>query len=397
MYRNTFVEINIDNLQENVKNIKNYFNNYKYYFGVVKGNAYGHDIHIINYLIESGINYLAVSSLEEAIKLRKVNNEIPVLCLEPIDLDYIDICIKNNITITIHDYDYYKGLMNKKLEGKLKVHIKIDSGMNRIGIKDRDHITEIYNNLINSKNIILEGIYTHLATTGISDIYWDKQVKKFKYLTENIDLNKIPIVHMARSIAFLDHPKIDICNGIRIGIAMYGYDPNPIQRNDLKSKLRAIKAKMRIKKYKISPTINKAPIELKPAFSLCSEIIQVKDVKKGEFVGYGAGYIATEDIVVGTIPIGYDDGIFRKSRGRYVVINNKRYTLIGDIGMGMISVKIDKTVKLHDRVTLIGEGISLKEVSTHNGTTIYESMCNIKNTVPRVFKKENKIIKIQEY
>lgn len=344
-----------------------------------------------------GINYLAVSSLEEAIKLRKVNNEIPVLCLEPIDLDYIDICIKNNITITIHDYDYYKGLMNKKLEGKLKVHIKIDSGMNRIGIKDRDHITEIYNNLINSKNIILEGIYTHLATTGISDIYWDKQVKKFKYLTENIDLNKIPIVHMARSIAFLDHPKIDICNGIRIGIAMYGYDPNPIQRNDLKSKLRAIKAKMRIKKYKISPTINKAPIELKPAFSLCSEIIQVKDVKKGEFVGYGAGYIATEDIVVGTIPIGYDDGIFRKSRGRYVVINNKRYTLIGDIGMGMISVKIDKTVKLHDRVTLIGEGISLKEVSTHNGTTIYESMCNIKNTVPRVFKKENKIIKIQEY
>ena len=232
MYRNTFVEINIDNLQENVKNIKNYFNNYKYYFGVVKGNAYGHDIHIINYLIESGINYLAVSSLEEAIKLRKVNNEIPVLCLEPIDLDYIDICIKNNITITIHDYDYYKGLMNKKLEGKLKVHIKIDSGMNRIGIKDRDHITEIYNNLINSKNIILEGIYTHLATTGISDIYWDKQVKKFKYLTENIDLNKIPIVHMARSIAFLDHPKIDICNGIRIGIAMYGYDPNPIQRND---------------------------------------------------------------------------------------------------------------------------------------------------------------------
>ena len=397
MYRNTFVEININNLQDNVKNIKNYFNDYKYYFGVVKGNAYGHDIHIIDYLIESGINYLAVSSLEEALKLREVNKDIPVLCLEPIDLEYLDICIKNKITIVIHDYEYYKELINKSINDHLIVHIKLDTGMNRLGIKDKQQVTEIYNYLINNNNIFLEGIFTHLATTGISDKYWDEQVRKFKYLTQDIDLNKVPIIHMARSIAFLDHPKIDICNGIRIGIAMYGYDPNPIQRNDLKSKLRKIKAKMRIKKYNISTAIDKSPIELKPAFSLYSEIIQMKNVKKGEFVGYGAGYIAQEDMIIGTIPIGYDDGIFRKSKGRAVVINKKRYNLIGDIGMGMVSVKLDESVKLHDKVILIGEGISLKEVSAHNGTIIYESMCNIKNTVPRVFKKDNEIIKIQEY
>ena len=397
MYRNTYVEININNLQENVKNIKNYFNNYEYYFGVVKGNAYGHDIHIIDYLIKSGINYLAISSLEEALKVRKINKDIPILCLEPIDLEYLNICLENNITIVIHDYEYYKELIKKNIDKNLKVHLKIDSGMNRIGLKDKNQINEIYKELLNNDNIFLEGIFTHLATTGISDKYWDEQVSKFKYLIKDIDLNKIPIVHMARSIAFLDHPKIDICNGIRMGIAMYGYDPNPIERNDFKSKLKKIKAKIRIKKYNISPTVNKSPVELKPAFSLYSEIMQIKYVKKGEFVGYGAGYIAQEDIIIGTIPIGYDDGIFRKSKGRAVVINNKRYNLIGDIGMGMISVKIDDTVKLHDKVTLIGDGISLREVSAHNGTTIYESMCNIKNTVPRVFIKDNKTIKIQEY
>ena len=109
MYRKTYVEVNIDNLKNNVKNIVNYYNNYKYYFGVVKGNCYGHGTtYVINELIESGINYLAVSSLEEALEARKINKKIPILCLEPINLDFIDICIKNNITMTVHDYNYAK-------------------------------------------------------------------------------------------------------------------------------------------------------------------------------------------------------------------------------------------------------------------------------------------------
>ena len=107
MYRKTYVEINIDNLKNNVENIINYYNDYKYYFGVVKGNCYGHGVtYVINELIESGVNYLAVSSLEEALEIRKINKKIPILSLEPIALEYIDICIKNNITITVHDYNY---------------------------------------------------------------------------------------------------------------------------------------------------------------------------------------------------------------------------------------------------------------------------------------------------
>ena len=122
MYRKTYVEVNIDNLKNNVKNIVNYYNNYKYYFGVVKGNCYGHGItYVINELIESGVNYLAVSTLEEALEARKINKKIPILCLEPIRLEYIDICIKNSITITVHDYNYTKEISSGNFESLEKI------------------------------------------------------------------------------------------------------------------------------------------------------------------------------------------------------------------------------------------------------------------------------------
>ena len=398
MYRKTYVEVNIDNLKNNVKNIVNYYNNYDYYFGVVKGNCYGHGTtYVINELIESGINYLAVSSLEEAIEARQINKKIPILCLEPIRLEYIDICIKNNITITVHDYNYAKELINKKINKILKIHLKIDSGMNRLGFKEKKELNEIYAKLKNKENIKTEGIFTHFATLGINDKEWDNQLNKFKKITEDIDLKEIPIVHLAKSASFINHPKIDFANGIRIGISMYGYDSTPkYSKKGIKNKLRAIKRLLNKKKNNISKTIIDLPIELKPAFKMYSEIIQVKKIKKNEFVGYGAIYRTKKDETIGIIPVGYDDGISRKSRGRFVTINNKRYQLIGDVGMGMTAVKIDNTIKMYDKVTLIGDKISIKEVAKYNGTTIYETMCNIGKQIPRVYIKEDEIIAVEE-
>ena len=114
MYRKTYVEVDIDHLKSNVENIVNYYHDYQYYFGVVKGNCYGHGTtYVINELIESGINYLAVSNLEEALEARQINHKIPILCLEPIRLEYLEICIKNKITMTVHDNDYAKELLFK--------------------------------------------------------------------------------------------------------------------------------------------------------------------------------------------------------------------------------------------------------------------------------------------
>ena len=398
MFRKTYVEVNIDNLKNNVKNIVNYYNDYQYYFGVVKGNCYGHGTtNVINELIDSGINYLAVSSLEEALEAREINKKIPILCLEPIAIEYIDICIKNKITITVHDFYYAKKLIEKNINKKIKIHLKIDSGMNRLGFKDKNELNEIYEKLKENKNIEIEGIYTHFATLGINDKEWDNQLNKFKYLTEDINLSEIPIVHLAKSAAFIDHPKIDFCNGIRLGIAMYGYDPNPkYNTNGIKNKLRQIKRNILRKKNKVSETTTKIPFELKPAFKMYTELIQIKKVKKGEFVGYGAMYRANEDIKIGIMPVGYDDGIFRKSRGRYVTIKNRKYQLIGDVGMGMTAVKIDDSIEINDRVTLIGDLVPIKEVAKHNGTSIYEIMCNIGKNVPRVYTKDDEIVSVEE-
>ena len=303
MYRKTYVEVNIDNLKNNVKNIINYYNNYKYYFGVVKGNGYGHGItHVINELIDSGVNYLAVSSLEEALEARNINKKIPILCLEPIRLEYIDLCAKNNITITVHDYNYAKELINKKTDKTLKIHFKIDSGMNRLGFKEKSELNEIYKELKNKENIEIEGIFTHFATLGINDKEWDNQLENFKNITRDINLKEIPIVHLYKSAAFINHPKIDFANGIRMGISMYGYDSTPKYSNKgMKNKLRSIKRVLNRKRQNISQTSLVLPIELKPAFKMCSEIIQVKKIKQGEFVGYGAMYRAKEDETIGII------------------------------------------------------------------------------------------------
>ena len=178
---------------------------------------------------------------------------------------------------------------------------------------------------------------------------------------------------------------------------MYGQYSTPVYNTKgIKNKLRAIKRNFNKRKNNISKTTTEIPIELKPAFKMYSEIIQVKRIKKGEFVGYGAMYRSKEDEIIGIIATGYDDGIFRRSKGRYVTINNKRYQLIGDVGMGMTAVKIDDTIKMYDKVTIIGDKVSIKEIANHNGTSVYETMCNIGKQIPRVYIKDNEVFAIEE-
>ncbi len=397
MYRNTYIEINIDNLQNNVKEIVSKYPNYEYYFGVVKGNAYGHSDKIAKYLVESGINYLAVASLEEAISLRKDKVEIPILCLEPIDIKYIKECIENNITITVHDYEYFDQLKKEEIVKTLKVHIKVDTGLCRLGFRDATQIKEVVETLQNKSNILLEGIFTHFATDGIYDTSWDNQLAKFEELTSQIDLAQIPIVHLGRSQTLLNHEKIPFANGIRLGIILYGYNttPKPLPKGFL-NYLRKLKRRYHNKKHHISKTITTVDINLKPAFSLYSEVMQVKKIKKGSFVGYGRIYEAPEDMYIAIIPIGYADGFSRKNRGRQIIINGKRYNLIGEVNMGMVIAKVDDSVHTKDRVTLIGENLDMAEVARYIGTSVYESGCMFNEWVPRVLKKDGQIVEIIE-
>ena len=397
MYRKTFIEINLDNIIKNVKTIIKKYPDYKYYIGMVKSNAYGHGMYVINEMINNGINYLAVSNLEEALDIRRFNKDIPVLCVEPIELDSIDVAIKNNVTITIHDIDYFKKI-NDQIKKKIKVHIKIDTGMNRLGIKDKDEFNEIVKLIKENDNIYLEGLFTHFATPGVNDKFYDNQISQFKYITGDIDLSKIDIIHLSSSFIMLAHPKIEIANGVRCGTILFGYDIAPKKLNNSpKNILRKIRNSYLIKKYNISKTYENVDIDLKPAFKVKTNVIQIKKIKKHEKVGYGILYEAQKDEIIATLPIGYDDGIGINHENRYVLINNKKYKAVGEISMCMMSVLVDESVKVGDSVTIMGDSITLGMMSRLNNTSIHNTLVNIGKVLPRIYKKDGKIVYSEEF
>lgn len=384
MYRKTYLEVDCQKLKNNIINIIENYPNYEYYFGVVKANAYGHGSYIINSLIAGGINYLAVSSLEEAMKLREYNTKIPILILEPIHIEHIETCIQNNITITVSNIEYFYKLLNTKLSQQVKVHIKLDTGMSRLGINNKNDFNIVISNLAKNSNLFLEGIYTHFATSGINDKHWDNQLDKFKEITKDIDLSRIPIVHLGRSLTLVNHEKIPFCNGTRLGIAMYGMSQSMPISHGLKSFLRDFRNNRNRKKLNISATTTTNNLNLSPAITLYSEIIDIKKIKKDDIVGYGALFTAPNDMTIATISIGYADGIPKNIK--HVVINNKKYNIVGEMCMDMICAQVDDNVKLYDKVTLLGgEHLPVKTVAKECGISSYSLFTNIGNRVPRVY------------
>lgn len=352
MYRNTYVEIILENIETNVKKIINKYNDYKYYFGVVKADCYGHnDIKSVEAIIRGGCNYLAVATLEEALYIRKYNKDIPILCLGIINPKYINKCIKNNITITISNLSYLYELIKYSLKD-LKVHIKINTGMNRLGVNNKDDFNQMYN-LIKENDIYLEGIYTHIHSAYDNKITLN-QFKRFENITSDINLSEVPIIHLCASDATLNYDKISYANGCRLGIVMYGLAENK-------------------------------DLNLKSTFSLYSTIIQINEVEN-ETVGYNGNYKVTDKEYIAVVPIGYADGIIRKNTGRFVYINDKEYQIVGNICMDMLFVKVDESIKIGDKVTIIKDINHIESIASHLDTISYEVICSIGKRVPRIYK-----------
>lgn len=352
MYRNTYVEINLKNIESNVNKLITMYQGYKYYFGVVKADCYGHNnIETVQAIIKGGCNYLAVATLEEALTIREQLKEIPIICLGIISPKNISVSIENNITITINSLNYLQELL-KVDTANLKAHIKINTGMNRLGVNNKDEFNEMYN-LIKKSNIYLEGIYTHIHSANNKEITLN-QFQKFVSVTSDINLSAVPIIHLCASDATMNYPKLPYANGCRLGIAMYGLAEN----NEL---------------------------ELKSTLSLYSTIIQINEVEN-ETVGYSGNYKATKHEYIAVVPIGYCDGIIRKNTGRYVFINNKEYQIVGNICMDMLFVKVDESIKVGDTVTIIKDIDHIKKIAKHLDTIPYEVLCSIGKRVPRIYK-----------
>ena len=378
MYRKTYVKINEQTLTENISEIVSKYPEYNYYFGVVKGNAYGHGMHVVNALIEGGVNYLAVATLEEALAVREFNSDIPILCLEPISLDFLDTVIQYNVSLTVDSLDYFLRLNETALQKKVNVHIKLDTGMNRIGIKDKSELESLFHSA-RHHNVFVEGIYTHLATGGINDPYYEEQMNTFCKLTENIDLTQIPIIHVGRSLILVHHKKPDFVNGIRLGICMYGFAqsiPEPTGLHKLKRKA------LLFFKH-ISPAILQNDLKLNTAYSLYSTVISVKKLNKGEFVGYGAAFKATEDMTVATIAIGYYDGM-NAALGK-VLVNGAECPILGELCMDMTHIKVPENTSVGDTVEIFGNKIGVRQAARTAGTSAYRLLTGITSRVPRIY------------
>lgn len=351
MYRKTYVEVNLKHIENNVRTLINKYNDYKYYFGVAKADCYGHyGPETVDAIIRGGCNYIAVATLDEALEIRKNILDTPILCLGIIPIEFIEECIKNNITVTISNVEYLKSIINYD---NLKVHIKINTGMNRLGVNNKNELNFMYK-IIRESNLILEGIYTHIYNSGDKCVT-ENQFKKFEEITSDINLSEIPIVHLSASDATTEYPKQPYANGCRLGIAMYGLGDN--KQEDLLS-----------------------------TFSLHSEVIQINEIEN-ETLGYNGAYKANSKERIAVIPIGYADGIIRKNTGRNVYINENPYKIVGNICMDMLFVKVDETVKVGDKVTLIKDIQHIEEIAKHLDTISYEVLCSIGKRVPREYLK----------
>ena len=368
----TWAEINLNNIGHNLDKIKKHLNKDKKICCVVKANAYGcGSVEVAKYLQNKKIDYFAVARLEEGLELRKSNIKLPILCLGYIDICMIKEAIDKDISITVYDVEYAKKIdeIGKQLNKIVKIHIKIDTGMGRLGflpdiaIKSIDQINKL-------KNIYIEGIFTHFAKADEKDKSATLiQLQKYKSVTKELDnLNiNIPIKHVANSAALIDLEE-DLFNMVRVGIVLYGYYP--------------------------SDEVNKN-IDLKPCLKLKSSVTNVKIVEKNTCISYGHTYKTNEKCKIITVSIGYADGFNRVQNNPKIYINGKILDVVGRICMDQCMAKapLDMDIKIGDEVTIMDNDIkelSIEENAKRNDTINYEILCMINRRVTRVYKEDDK-------
>ncbi|MBC6004802.1 MAG: alanine racemase [Paeniclostridium sordellii] len=376
----TWAEINLDNIKYNLKNIKNILKEDTKICGVVKANAYGHGAVQISKLLErEKVDYLAVSRLEEGLELRQNNINIPILCLGYIPECALEEAVANDISLTVFSYEtaLFIDELSKKHEKISKVHIKIDTGMGRIGFQvNEDSINEI-SKIDKLENINIEGIYTHFATADEKDKgYMLNQVNKYNIVIKKLDEIgiDIPIKHVSNSAATMECNDLNF-NMVRCGIILYGHYP--------------------------SDEVNKDIIKLKPAMTLKTRIAHIKELEKDSGISYGIKYITNSKEKIATIPIGYADGFTRMQKNPRVYIKGEEFDVVGRICMDQCMVKIDKDIdiKVDDEVIIFSENENqcIEKIADDLGTINYEILCMISRRVERVYMEGNVIVQQYNY
>ena len=382
--KRVWAEIDLDALKSNVENIKSTINSGEY-MAVVKADAYGHGAVTVSRQLEKmGINHFAVSNIDEAQELRRGGIVGEILILGFTDPGVAIDLFEQNITQAVFSLEYAKILNAEagKVGAKIPVHIKIDSGMGRIGFNCRNDenilsAAQEIEQVLKLQNLMVKGMFTHFAVADSNarlDIsYTREQYERFLKIANEIKLRTGAnlILHCTNTAGTVLHQDTQL-NLNRIGISMYGLTPDPSIE---------------------------MPIKLSPVMSLKAVISQIKTINKGDTVSYGRTYQAEAPTVVATIPVGYADGYHRNlSNKASVLVDGKKAPIIGRVCMDQLMVDVTG-INAHegDTVELFGKNLPVEELAELSGTINYEMVCSISRRVPRIYIKNGKIIRIENY
>jgi len=363
-HRHTPAIIHLQAIRNNIEHYKHFIDKQPEIWAVVKANAYGHGAVKVAQAVASHVQGFCISNLDEALELRNNDITLPLLVLSGIVPDNADLARDMDITLTVPSVEWLELVIKESttdLSG-LKVHVAVDTGMGRIGVKTTEEINEIYR-LAEQHCIEIEGIFTHFATADEKDTdKLQEQSEKFEDM-----VSKLPYrpryIHSTNSAAGLWHSN-QVQDIERLGIAMYGLNP--------------------------SGTLIDLPYQLEPALTLQSEITHMKKIEAGETVGYGATFEASEETYIGTVSIGYADGWTREMQGFHVLIDGQEAEIVGRISMDQMTIKCDKYYPIGTLVTLIGRDgdkeISVDDIAKWRKTINYEIICLLSDRIYRIYK-----------
>lgn len=371
--------IDLDALTYNITNIRNKVKKDTGIIGVIKADAYGHGaLEVAEVLIENGADWLAVAVIDEAVNLRENGIDVPILILGYTPkLRFKDV-INYNIIQTVYNYEEAEFISKEavKLNKTAVIHIKIDTGMGRIGYTVNESSADQIVKISKLPNVEVNGMFTHFATADETD----KSYTLFQY-GKFIEMDKmlkerglsIPVKHAANSAAIMDFDNL-MLDMVRPGIILYGAYP--------------------------SNEVKKENLSIKPVMSIKTHVSNVKTVKKGDSIGYGRKYVAPCERKIATIPVGYADGFIRTySNGGKVLINGQFAPIVGRICMDQFMVDISEigNVNINDEVVLLGEQgknlITADDIANVLNTISYEFFCTLSKRVPRQYTKSGKVIK----
>tara|TARA_B100000767_G_scaffold134525_1_gene127639 strand:- start:18 stop:1088 length:1071 start_codon:yes stop_codon:yes gene_type:complete len=354
---NGHILINRKNIAHNFSEIKKYSSNSKI-MSVIKSDAYGHGMIEVAKSLSTSDSF-AVATIKEAMYLRSKNITKEIVCLQGFsNSEELIYCSKNNIRPVIHDSSQINIMDTTSLSDSIKLWIKIDTGMNRLGFNNLD-FQKIYKKINENKKVQNPiGIMTHLACADEDDDkFSDKQMSLFKKIVNKANI-ELSIFNSAGIIKYSKNNK-DINCWLRPGLMLYGVGPCSLLKG----------------------------INLKPAMTLTAPIISIKKCRKGDSIGYGQTHILKKDTRIAAVGIGYGDGLPRKlSNIGKVFYNNNIFNIVGRVSMDIITVDIgDKDIKVGCNVELWGENINIKEVANSIDSIPYELMCALGNRLEKEY------------